>query len=577
MIKEQLYKLIYEEKYLDALSLIAGYFPINSDIDSEFCILCATVCQNLRQYKEMYLWIQTGLNIEYNNYELYLLLGIYYETINPNQAYLCYENALYYCNDEDDLFVIKEYINNLSKNNQIIIEKTSIIILSYNSLEMTRQCIESIRNTTPSSSYELIVIDNCSTDNSVEYLKTLEDIKLICNKENIGFPKGCNQGIGIASPNNNIFLLNNDTIVMPNSIFWLRMGLYENCDVGSVGSITNCAINGQQIDRTFNSIDEYKNFAIKTNIPSLNPYENKTWLVGFALLIKRSALSKVGLLDEEFSPGCFEDNDIGVRLQLAGFKSYLCHNSFIFHYGNGGGENSTLWNDVKDKNSSYFKQKWGFDLSYYSYPRYDVIELIEDNPDGAINVLDIGCGCGTTLDTIKYKWPNASVHGIEIVEKIAELGSKHLDIICQNIEELKLPYEKNQFDYIMLCDVLEHLHNPADTLLYLKNFLKDNGKILCSIPNLMHISVIGPLLRGSFEYQDSGILDKTHIHFFTLDSIIEIANSCGYSIQKIWGKPNDNIVASIDNTILKELQNLSHIAPAENFSVYQYILSLQKA
>lgn len=574
MVKEQLYELVINNNFIDALSLITKLST--EEIDAELCILCATVFQNLDLPQEMFLWIQTGLRIEYNNFELYLLLGNYYEATNPNQAYLCYENALYYCDNEEDSLIINQYIENLHNNYDINVEKTSIIILSYNSLEMTKHCIDSIRDTTPLLSYELIIIDNCSTDNSVEYLKSLDNITLICNEQNIGFPKGCNQGIKLAEQSNDIFLLNNDTIVMPNSIFWLRMGLYENNKVGSVGSITNCAINGQQITDRFSSLEEYTKYALNTNIPAKNPYEYKIWLVGFALLIRRTALDKVGLLDENFTPGCFEDNDIGVRLQLAGYQSFLCHNSFIFHFGNGGGDNAALWHNIKEKNCAYFKQKWGFDLSYYSYPRYDVIELIDDNSESSINVLDIGCGCGTTLDTIKYKWPNASVYGIEVVNKIAELGSKHLDIICQNIEQQLLPYKTKQFDYILLCDILEHLHNPEETLLYLKKYLNDNGKILCSIPNLMHISVIGPLLRGNFDYADAGLLDKTHIHFFTLNSICEMIQKCSLHINKIWGNKKDELISESDMALLNNLCTLSGIAPIENFKTYQYILSLSQ-
>ena len=76
--------------------------------------------------------------------------------------------------------------------------------------------------------------------------------------------------------------------------------------------------------------------------------------------------------------------------------------------------------------------------------------------------------------------------------------------------------------YIILADVIEHLHNPEETLARLIPYLKKDGSFLCSIPNLMHMSVISPLLQGRFDYTEAGILDKTHLRFFTLDSIVKL-------------------------------------------------------
>ncbi len=97
--------------------------------------------------------------------------------------------------------------------------KTSIIILTYNNLSLTKGCIESIFKYTEKDSYEIIVVDNASTDDTVAYLKEQKDIKTIFNSENVGFPKGCNMGIQLASKDNDILLLNNDTIVTTN---WLK-------------------------------------------------------------------------------------------------------------------------------------------------------------------------------------------------------------------------------------------------------------------------------------------------------------------------------------------------------------------
>ncbi|EKC64068.1 glycosyl transferase family 2 [human gut metagenome] len=95
------------------------------------------------------------------------------------------------------------------------------------------------------------MVDNASTDGTLEWLQEQKDMTLVSNQENKGFPAGCNQGIKAAEPENDILLLNNDTIVLPNSIFWLRMGLYEEERIGTTGSMSNSVINGQRIEKDY--------------------------------------------------------------------------------------------------------------------------------------------------------------------------------------------------------------------------------------------------------------------------------------------------------------------------------------
>ena len=134
------------------------------------------------------------------NYEY---LGDYYMEENTEKAYLCYENALFWGNvDEEE---IRSKIRELDKKN-VNHHKVSIVILSYNAKEIMKGCIESIRKNNPKTAYELIVVDNASTDGVVDWLKEQNDIVLACNQENVGFPKGCNQGIELAEKENDIML-----------------------------------------------------------------------------------------------------------------------------------------------------------------------------------------------------------------------------------------------------------------------------------------------------------------------------------------------------------------------------------
>lgn len=507
---------------------------------------------------------------------LYFMLGKYYEDKNINQAWLCYENAEYYCDSESELTGIKrrkEYIEQLEGWS---VHKVSIVVLTHNTKDLNIQCIESIRDTNYSSSYELIVVDNASTDGTVEWLKEQKDIKLICNQENKGFPEGCNQGIRASEDGNDILLLNSDTIGLPNAIFWLRMGLYEDEQTGITGATSNSVINHQRIEEKFNSIDEYVVYGNRLNVPMRRPYEKKTWLVGFAMLIKRKALDEVGGVDIRFSPGQYEDMDLCVRMNYAGWKVVLCWNSFIVHYGHGNGANREIWAETLDLTAEKFKRKWNFQLEYYTFLRKEICDLIDHPKEAQISVLDVGCGCGTTLARIEWLWEHASVSGIENDERIAKIAAGNFDVVQGDVETMDFPYEEKAFDYIIFADILEHLRDPERTIKRLKPYLKEDGKLLCSVPNIMNHSVVTRLLQGKFDYADAGILDRTHIHFFTLDSIGKMLDSCGMEMVCLEATYNQEPDEQKDRELFESLRQLPHLAQYELFQVYQFVFACRK-
>lgn len=193
---DNLKELLSQGLYMDVLAEIGTYDM--SQYTEELLIIAASALIAVDEYETARQYLQIGLQRNPRNAELYLLLGNCYERFNPKQAYLCYENAEMYCVDPQDKQVIREFMRNLESDGSLCCRRVAIIILSYNTYEMTRFCIESIRRTSPSGSYEIIVVDNASTDASVEWLEKQQDIVLIKNSENMGFPYGCNQGMEAA-------------------------------------------------------------------------------------------------------------------------------------------------------------------------------------------------------------------------------------------------------------------------------------------------------------------------------------------------------------------------------------------
>lgn len=474
---DEIVKCIEEDNWSDAiknLSLVLSRNEFNEDV----AVLAATIfigTDNMKKARDV---IGKGLKINYKNYELWLLLGQSYECENVNQAYLCYENALFYCDNEADAQIIQKYIARAEASERYSVRRSAIVILSYNSLEYTRQCIESIRSTCPSSAYEIIVVDNASADNSVAWLMEQPDIKLKCNSENVGFPGGCNQGIALAEEDSDIFLLNNDTVMADNSLFWLRMGLYENDCVGAAGAVSNCVSNLQQVTWNCTNLECYLSIARENNLLQRYPYCRRNWLIGFALLIKRNCLEEIGYLDERFTPGQYEDNDIGLRLSKAGYELILCRNSFIFHFGSGGGKNLKKWTPLLQKNKLKIQEKWGFEFDNYIYPDFKLLAKVGSYGSKPIRVMHIGSGIGATLLILKDFCPNAQLYGIETDENMIEVTPRSINMYRCDVLLEELPLEKDFFDIIMCGEKYEKSIKQAEFRAKVMEYLKVGGRFM---------------------------------------------------------------------------------------------------
>jgi GT2 family glycosyltransferase len=446
--------------------------------------------------------------------------------------------------------------------------KTSIIILTFNKLEYTKACIESIRMHTKPECYEIIVVDNHSTDGTVDWLRDQADLRVIYNEKNEGFPAGCNQGIKMAA-GDNVLLLNNDTVVTRNWLDNLIQCLYSSEDIGAVGPVTNYCSYYQSIPVEYQSIEEMHAFAASYN-QQAEKWESRLKLVGFCMLIKREVVENVALLDERFTPGNFEDDDYSLRIWQHGYKLKLCRNTFIHHAG------SVSWKDDHSQfaqafygSNKKFEDKWGFNSGYSLLIRHEIIELMDSPKDKEIHVLDVGCACGATMLQIKNEYKNASLYGIELNKQAAAIASLFADVRSSNVEE-ELSYPLDYFDYVIFADVLEHLYNPWDVVKNIKKHLKKDGKILVSVPNVMHYSLLRELINGQWTYRESGLLDQTHIRFFTLYEIIKMFRLAGY--HDLDCKTIILPKTTEDEQWIERLTQLSDVSGSAQFEAYQYII-----
>ncbi|MEO5363475.1 MAG: class I SAM-dependent methyltransferase [Magnetococcus sp. DMHC-8] len=144
-------------------------------------------------------------------------------------------------------------------------------------------------------------------------------------------------------------------------------------------------------------------------------------------------------------------------------------------------------------------------------------------PVSATRVLDIGCGTGALGNRVKARNPAVVYYGVEIEPAAARIAANHMDhVLCANIETDELPFDKAMFDCMVFGDVLEHLYWPVRALEKLKPHLQPGGHMLCCIPNAQNHQILEALLCGDFQYQAGGLLDRTHIRFFTYANAIKM-------------------------------------------------------
>ena len=361
--------------------------------------------------------------LDSDTYKTYEKLGDDFSTVNLDQSYLCYENAAFLCNDPDSFKRIISKKENLTKSGNVNVNKTAIIIISYNNKAFTKSCLESIYTNCNPDSCTVMIFDNGSTDGSQEWLsswgKSHDEAVVILNDTNLGFGGGNNACCCYLPDGYDVFYLNNDTRIPANALFWMRMALYSSEDIGGVGAVQNYAKGDQLEDVYFDLPEQYVEYGAKHNIYEPDPYEEQSKICGFAMLISREMYDKTGGFDEQFNPGFLEDDDLSLQIRSAGKKLILCQNAFIYHAGSQSFRKRDDINELFKINREKCTLKWGFDPTLFaamSENEYAFILSLKRKgytKDSRFSLVHIGCGCGNMLGHIHYLYPNAMLSGVE--------------------------------------------------------------------------------------------------------------------------------------------------------------------
>jgi GT2 family glycosyltransferase/glycosyltransferase involved in cell wall biosynthesis len=241
--------------------------------------------------------------------------------------------------------------------------RASIVIVTYNNLELNKLCLESILRNTHYPNYEVVVVDNASTDGTRGYLRDMatqhSQIQVILNHNNDGFARANNQGIALGT-GDYLVLLNNDTIVPSGWLSRLLRHL-ENPSIGMVGPVTNFVGNEAKISVPYQDWTELERFAQEHMWANDGKIAEIYMLAMFCVAFRRQTYELIGPLDEQFGIGMFEDDDYSLRMRKANLRVICAADVFVHHHGQAAFKKlieSGKYDDIFNENRRRYEDKW---------------------------------------------------------------------------------------------------------------------------------------------------------------------------------------------------------------------------
>lgn len=497
------------------------------------------------------------------NYKIYDEMGKYYQKEgNLKRAYLCCVHSHFLCDREEEAILLSEQIETLKKKLKNEIPSVTIMIPSV-AVPAQMEAILNASLALKEDCETVIILDTEESEEVTSQLLENQEITVVSVK-GLSPHAAYEKAAAMAGERDDLLLLDRGSALLSHALFNLRMSLYKDEETGAANAVTNGPAQG--LTEFVTPIRRADGYAIEHNLPGDRHMDPTLIPTCGSLLIRRDCWDKVNGFDDSFLTLEVAQKDLSFQLLQSKKLTYLCHHAYVYTLAQPQ-NNSARWFDY-----NHFYEKWNVRLNYSLFSRPDILGLITDPPQTPLKILDVGCACGASLLSIKNKFPSADLHGIELDPGSWSIASKLFPVTQGNVEE-DLDYPLESFDYIIFGDVLEHLHQPQAVLVNMKRYLKPGGMILASIPNIMHISVLGDLLNGNFTYQDSGILDRTHLRFFTKGEIQKMFSRAGYEITDMG---NTRVWISEDQQKLIQTLCTISTSPADAFTAYQYLVKAKK-
>lgn len=401
-----------------------------------------------------------------------------------------------------------------------------------------------------------VIVDKGTGNGLQDWAEEQTDLTyVLIGDTSVGWGKAINRVRRELHIETDLLIVEDKYMLMPQCLQRLAESLYEEENIGGV-----CGICSKEVG--------YKEAMEEAEEKSGGSSKQAMALHYGATLWKGAFLEEIGEFEERVESLFLVVKDYCLRMIEAEKVLRVCPDAVFWKMGN---EEDAVCGEPWEE--AVLEHKWGM---HYFNGHYNerIISLIDDEPKEKITVLEIGCDCGATLLEIKNQHPEAEVYGTEINGKAASMAAHFAKVAINNIEDKNLPFDREMFDYIIFGDVLEHLHDPEGALKYCRDYLQEDGIVITSVPNVMHISIMEQLMQGNFSYTETGLLDKTHIHLFTCNEIIRTLDRAGYEI--VYLDCVDFPISDRQENLIDSLLAIDHTAQRFMYETFQYVIKAKK-
>lgn len=528
--------------------------------------------------------LKAALEIEPENNDLYYNLAYAYEALdnsNNKASDIIIKNYSKRINHEKGTHMPTRTQSSLSA-----IEKdaplVSVIVLAYNKVEYTKQCIESIYKYTDDVDYELILVDNGSTDETFEYFKSLPKRRIVRLEENQGGCVGFNEGIK-ASIGRYVAVVCNDFIFTKNWLSNLVKCIQSDESIGYVSPGSSYISNCQQINLKFSNIDEMQAEAAKYNTTDPKKWEERIRLLPNVLFVKREVFDIVGYFDSAFYYGEFADDDLSFRIRQAGYKLMFCGDTFTHHFGHVTGGTDQRENDSLELSRKLFIQKHN-GIDTWTDVKYDInlMSLFETSKipqKSKIRILGIDVRCGNTILMVKNKLKQEGYKDIELCAFVQNpIYYQDLKTICNEVKVGDIEYLLNErkddlYDIIIFDESINTYFNSESIIDKGLLLLKQPGQALMSFINTYDANNIINILTSKSAANN---VIKSSFNFERFVQYLENNNHYKISVLKEYHpltSEDNNLISNVANKVALD-NNIELLL--DKLKIYRYVINLLK-
>lgn len=418
-----------------------------------------------------------------------------------------YEYDLTQINDEvletDDLYLARTVTTELNALLNKAGSEVTIVIGGFNRLEKTKRCVESVLKYTKNINYDLILIDNGSSDGTFEYFKTVEHdkIRIIRFNKNFGF-RVATDYLDLKFFSKYYVCLANDMIVTENWLDNMLKIAKSDPKIGMVNPMTSNVSNNQMYNLEFKDYDEMQQKAAQFNISDPTKWQERLRLVTLGTLYTKECIYAVGwpLADCGFTHD-FADDDETFRVRRAGYKAILAGDTWIHHDHNvfkledkdPVAFRHSLQTGRKNFSDKYFGIDAWDDVGNYVFPFIGEHILMPPDIEG-VKILGIDVKCGTPVLDIKNTIRKYNIFDPEVSAFTTD-SKYHIDlkticcgeVVCDRIEYLNDSFEKDSFDYIIIDKCINKYSEPIKVLKNAYSLLKSGGQLFFKLKNTYNI------------------------------------------------------------------------------------------